>query len=56
MGYQSIHWMTAMPYTHAGFVSAAVEITASDIKVELPRTLKPNFALQNDAFRKQSNY
>jgi hypothetical protein len=28
MGYQSIHWLTAMPHTHAGLVSASVEITA----------------------------
>ena len=45
-----------MPQIHAGLVSASVETLQDDIKVELPRTLKPNFALQNDAFCKYSTY
>jgi len=56
MPYQNIHWSSAMPHTYAGFVPASAKITQDDIKVELPRTLKPNFALQNDAFCKYSTY
>jgi len=45
MGYQNIHWFTAMPHTHAGLVSASVKITARRYQSEIAKDPETKFRI-----------